>query len=37
MAFKNKMDLSFEIAVGSNTQIALLVTPLLIFLFWDAQ
>jgi Ca2+:H+ antiporter len=32
MALKNKMDLSFEIAVGSSTQIAMLVTPLLIFL-----
>jgi len=31
MAYKNKMDLSFEIAVGSSTQIALLVTPILIF------
>jgi len=32
MALKNKMDLSFEIAVGSSTQIAMLVTPLLVFL-----
>jgi len=32
MALKNKMDLSFEIAVGSSTQIALLVTPFLVFL-----
>lgn len=32
MALKNKMDLAFEIAIGSSTQIALLVTPLLIFL-----
>jgi len=32
MAVKNKMDLSFEIAVGSSTQIAMLVTPLLVFL-----
>lgn len=31
MAYKNKMDLSFEIAVGSSTQIAMLVTPILIF------
>lgn len=31
MAYKNKMDLSFEIAVGSSTQIALLVTPILVF------
>ncbi len=32
MAFKNKMDLAFEIAIGSSTQIALLVTPILIFI-----
>ena len=32
MALKNKMDLSFEIAVGSSTQIAMLVTPILVFL-----
>lgn len=32
MAQKNKMDLSFEIAMGSSTQIAMLVTPLLVFL-----
>jgi len=32
MALKNKMDLSFEIAVGSSTQIALLITPVLVFL-----
>lgn len=32
MAHKNKMDLSFEIAMGSSTQIAMLITPLLIFL-----
>jgi len=31
MAYKNKIDLAFEIAVGSSTQIALLVTPVLIF------
>lgn len=31
MAFRNKMDLAFEIAIGSSTQIALLVTPILIF------
>jgi len=31
MAYKNKMNLSFEIAVGSSTQIAMLVTPILIF------
>jgi len=32
MAYRNKMDLSFEIAMGSSTQIAMLVTPMLIFL-----
>jgi len=32
MAIKNKMDLSFEIAIGSSTQIAMLVTPVLVFL-----
>ena len=32
MAFKNKMDLAFEIAIGSSAQIALLITPILIFL-----
>lgn len=32
MAYKNKMDLAFEIAIGSSAQIALLVTPILIFL-----
>ncbi len=31
MAAKNKVDLALEIAVGSSTQIALLVTPILIF------
>ncbi|NLO21973.1 MAG: calcium/proton exchanger [Syntrophomonadaceae bacterium] len=31
MAFKNKIDLAFEIAVGSSTQIAMLITPILIF------
>jgi len=31
MAMKNKMDLTLGIAVGSSTQIALLVTPLLVF------
>ena len=30
MAIKNKMDLSFQIAVGSGIQIALLVAPLLV-------
>ncbi|MEA4926559.1 MAG: calcium/proton exchanger [Syntrophomonadaceae bacterium] len=32
MAHRNKMDLSFEIAMGSSTQIAMLVTPVLVFL-----
>ncbi len=32
MALKNRMDLSLEIAVGSSTQIAMLVTPVLVFL-----
>ncbi len=32
MAARDKMDLAFEIAVGSSTQIALLVTPILVFL-----
>lgn len=31
MAIKNKMDLSFQIAVGSGIQIALLVAPVLVF------
>ncbi len=31
MAMKNKMDLALGIAVGSSTQIALLVAPLLVF------
>lgn len=31
MAAKNKMDLSFAIAVGSSTQVALFVAPLLVF------
>jgi Ca2+:H+ antiporter len=31
MAAKNKMDLSFSIAVGSSTQVALFVAPLLVF------
>jgi Ca2+:H+ antiporter len=31
MAMKNKMDLSLSIAIGSSTQIALLVAPLLVF------
>jgi Ca2+:H+ antiporter len=32
MALKNKMDLAFEIAVGSSTQMALLITPVLVFI-----
>ncbi|MGE5390398.1 MAG: calcium/proton exchanger [Deltaproteobacteria bacterium] len=32
MAARNKIDLSFEIAVGSSAQIAMLVTPVLVFL-----
>ncbi len=32
MAAKNKMDLAFAIAVGSSTQIALFVAPLLVFI-----
>lgn len=32
MAARNKIDLAFEIAVGSSTQIAMLVTPVLVFL-----
>lgn len=32
MAMKDRMDLSLEIAVGSSTQIAMLVTPILVFL-----
>jgi len=32
MALKNKMDISLEIAIGSSTQIALFVAPLLVFL-----
>lgn len=31
MAWKNRTDLAFEIAIGSSTQIALLVTPALVF------
>lgn len=31
VAAKNKMDLSFSIAVGSSTQVALFVAPLLVF------
>lgn len=32
MALKNKMNIAVEIAIGSSSQIALLVTPLLVFL-----
>jgi Ca2+:H+ antiporter len=32
VAIKNRMDLGFGIAVGSSTQIALFVAPLLVFL-----
>jgi Ca2+:H+ antiporter len=32
MAAKDKMDLSFAVAVGSSTQVALFVAPLLVFL-----
>jgi Ca2+:H+ antiporter len=32
MAMRNKMDLSLQIAVGSSTQIALFVAPLLVFI-----
>ena len=32
MALKNKMEISLEIAIGSSTQIALFVAPLLVFL-----
>jgi len=32
MAAKNKMDLAFSIAVGSSTQIALFVAPLMVFI-----
>lgn len=32
MALKNKMDISLEIAIGSSTQIALFIAPLLVFL-----
>ena len=34
VAGKNKMDLSFAIAVGSSTQIAVFVAPLMIVLAW---
>ena len=32
MAIRNKMDLTFHIAIGSSTQIALFVAPILVFL-----
>src|SRR5437588_135647 len=32
MAMRNKMDLSLQIAIGSSTQIALFVAPLLVFI-----
>jgi Ca2+:H+ antiporter len=34
MAIKNKMDLSMNIAMGSSTQIALLIAPALVFISW---
>lgn len=34
MAWKNRMDLSMEIAVGSSLQIAMFVTPVLVFAGW---
>lgn len=34
VASKNKMDLSFAIAVGSSTQIAVFVAPLMVLLAW---
>lgn len=34
MAIKNKMDLSMNIAMGSSTQIALLIAPALVFVSW---
>ena len=33
-AMKNKMDLAIGVAVGSSTQIALFVTPLLVVVGW---
>ena len=32
MAYKNKMDVAMEIAIGSSLQMILFVTPVLIFL-----
>jgi Ca2+:H+ antiporter len=34
VAAKNKMDLSFAIAVGSSTQIAVFVAPLMVVIAW---
>lgn len=34
MAWKNRMDLSLEIAVGSSLQIAMFVAPVLVFVGW---
>ncbi len=34
MAMKNKMDLSLSIAMGSSTQIAMLIAPVLVFISW---
>jgi Ca2+:H+ antiporter len=34
MAMKNKMDLSLNIAMGSSTQIAMLIAPVLVFVSW---
>jgi Ca2+:H+ antiporter len=34
MAVKNNMDLSLGIAMGSSTQIALLIAPVLVFISW---
>lgn len=37
MAARNKMDVALNIAVGSSSQIALLVAPLLVFVSWFMQ
>ena len=34
LAGKNKMDLAFSIAVGSSTQIAVLVAPAMVIIAW---
>ncbi len=34
MALKNRMDLSINIALGSSTQLALLIAPVLVFIGW---